>query len=75
MYCILYGKDKLIATIGVENLIVIQEKDAILICDKNRAQDVKNVVDRLGKEGKEKYLYLRLQNLRQEIESDTRYFN
>ena len=54
--CILYGKDKLIATIGVENLIVIQEKDAILICDKNRAQDVKNVVDRLGEEGKEKYL-------------------
>ena len=54
--CILYGKDKLIATIGVKDLIVIQEKDAILICDKNRAQDVKLVVDRLASEGKEKYL-------------------
>lgn len=54
--CILYGKDKLIATIGVENLIVIQEKDAILICDKNRAQEVKNVVDRLASEGKDRYL-------------------
>lgn len=54
--CILYGKDKLIATIGVENLIVIQEKDAILICDKNRAQDVKHIVDKLATEGKEKYL-------------------
>lgn len=54
--CILYGKDKLIATIGVENLIVIQEKDAILICDKNRAQDVKNVVEKLASEGMEEYL-------------------
>jgi mannose-1-phosphate guanylyltransferase len=54
--CILYGKDKLIATIGVENLIVLQEKDAILICDKSRAQEVKNIVDRLAAEGKEKYL-------------------
>lgn len=54
--CILYGKDKLIATIGVENLIVIQEKDAILICDKNKAQDVKNIVDMLKSDGKEMYL-------------------
>ena len=54
--CILYGKDKLIATIGVEDLIVIQEKDAILICDKNRTQDVKKIVDILSEEGKEKYL-------------------
>ncbi len=54
--CILYGKDKLIATIGVENLIVIQEKDAILICEKSKAQNVKNVVDLLTSEGEERYL-------------------
>ncbi len=54
--CILYGKDKLIATIGVEDLIVIQEKDAILICNKNRTQDVKKVVDTLAEQGKEQYL-------------------
>ncbi len=54
--CILYGQDKLIATIGVENLIVIQEKDAILICDRNKAQNVKNIVDLLDKEGKKEYL-------------------
>lgn len=54
--CILYGKDKLIATIGVEDLIVIQEKDAILICNKNRTQDVKVVVDMLAEQGKDQYL-------------------
>ena len=54
--CILYGKDKLIATIGVEDLIVIQEKDAVLICDKNRAQDVKKITDMLSDAGKGQYL-------------------
>lgn len=54
--CILYGKDKLIATIGVENLIVIQEKDAILICEKSRAQEVKKIVDCLENKGKNQYL-------------------
>ncbi|MBQ8527189.1 MAG: mannose-1-phosphate guanylyltransferase [Lachnospiraceae bacterium] len=54
--CILYGTDKLIATIGVENLIVIQEKDAVLICAKERAQDVKKIVDTLSSQAKEQYL-------------------
>lgn len=54
--CILYGSDKLIATIGVKDLIVVQEKDAILICDKSRAQDVKLVVDRLNEKGMNQYL-------------------
>lgn len=54
--CIIYGKDKLIATIGVEDLIVIQEKDAILVCEKCRAQEVKNIVDTLDSKGKKQYL-------------------
>lgn len=53
---IVYGTDKMIATIGVENLIIVQAKDAVLICDRNRAQDVKKVVDRLTEEGKQEYL-------------------
>lgn len=54
--CISYGKDKLIATVGVENLIIVQTEDAVLVCDKNRAQDVKLIVDRLTEEGMEQYL-------------------
>ncbi|MBI5877832.1 MAG: mannose-1-phosphate guanylyltransferase [Chloroflexi bacterium] len=38
---------KLIATLGVSNLIVVETDDAILICPKDRAQDVKLVVDQL----------------------------
>lgn len=54
--CISYGKDKLIATLGVQDLIIIQTEDALLVCDKNRAQDVKMIVDRLSEEGLEQYL-------------------
>lgn len=54
--CISYGKDKLIATLGVRDLIIIQTEDALLVCDKNRAQDVKMIVDRLAEEGLEQYL-------------------
>lgn len=54
--CISYGQDKLIATIGVQNLIIVQTEDALLVCEKSRAQDVKKIVDRLSEEGMEQYL-------------------
>ncbi len=38
---------KLIATAGVHDMIVIETDDAILICPKNRAQDVKQIVTEL----------------------------
>jgi len=38
------GKKKVIASLGVNNLILIETPDVILIADKNRAQDVKSVV-------------------------------
>lgn len=49
---IVYGKKRLITTIGVDNLIVVETEDAILVCDKNRAQDVKKIVDQLKEEGR-----------------------
>lgn len=54
--CILYGTDKLVAAIGLEDMIVVQTKDAVLVCPKERAQDVKTVVDRLTEQGRERYL-------------------
>ncbi len=54
--CISFAKNGLIATIGVENLIIVQTEDAVLVCAKDRAQDVKKVVDRLKAEGRDRYL-------------------
>lgn len=49
---ILYGKEHLIAAIGVDDMIIVHTEDATLICPKNRAQDVKFVVDKLKELGR-----------------------
>ncbi len=38
----------LVATVGVEDLVIVTTADAILVARKDRAQDVKRVVDALG---------------------------
>lgn len=40
-------KDKAVAVLGVNDLIIVDEKDALLICTKDYSQRVKDVVDRL----------------------------
>ena len=46
--CVVYGDEKrLIGTIGVSGLVVIQTDDATLICSADRAQDVKALVEKL----------------------------
>jgi len=45
--CILQGGEKLIATVGVQNLIVVDTPDAILICQKENAEDIKRVLENL----------------------------
>ncbi|WP_427790992.1 AGE family epimerase/isomerase [Brevundimonas diminuta] len=37
----------LVGVLGVSNLAIVAEDDAILVCDLNRAQDVKSVVERV----------------------------
>jgi mannose-1-phosphate guanylyltransferase len=44
---IIQGGDKLIATVGVQNLIVVDTPDAILICQKGNAEDIKKVLENL----------------------------
>lgn len=43
----IHAENKLVSTVGVDNLVVIETKDAILVADKNRVQDVKSVVSKL----------------------------
>lgn len=54
---IVYSADqKIIATIGLKDMIVVQTKDAVLICPKERAQDVKTVVETLQNQGLDQFL-------------------
>ena len=51
-----YSKKRLITTVGVENLIIVETDDAIMVCDKSRAQDVKLIVDELKAKDMKEYL-------------------
>ncbi len=46
----------LIAVIGLDDVVVVQDGDTILVCKRERAEDVKNVVDQLKAENKNHYL-------------------
>ena len=54
--CLLLGEQRLIATLGVDNLMVIDSDDAILVAARDRAQDVKQVVSALEARGSQKHL-------------------
>ncbi len=49
------SEDKLVAVIGMEDVVVVSTADAMLVAPKDRAQDVKAVVDRLRSEGREEH--------------------
>jgi mannose-1-phosphate guanylyltransferase len=49
--CLIYVDARVVATVGVHDLIVVSTPDALLICDRGRAQDVKKVVEELGRQG------------------------
>jgi len=46
-----HNQNSLIAAIGVENLIIIETGDAIMVCHKDRAQDVRKVTDIIKRRG------------------------
>jgi mannose-1-phosphate guanylyltransferase len=48
--------EKLTVTIGVEDLIIVETPDALLICHKDRTEDVKEVVNLLLRNKNYKYL-------------------
>jgi len=50
---------RLVAVLGVENLVVIETKDAVLVADKSKVQNVKEIVDRLKKDGRSEHVYHR----------------
>jgi hypothetical protein len=54
--CIVYSPKKLVALLGVEDLVIVDEDDALLICKKGRSQDVRKLVKLLRSQGKDHIL-------------------
>lgn len=51
-----YASSKLVATIGLEDTVLIETEDAILACKKDRTQDVKKIFDTLKKQNDNTHL-------------------
>jgi mannose-1-phosphate guanylyltransferase len=53
---LIYSPRRLIATVGVKDLVIVDTDDALLVCPRERAQEVKALVDALKRDNKHKYL-------------------
>lgn len=53
---IIEGSNKLIAAIGMEEVVIVDTDDALLICKKNRIADIKKVVENLKICNREQYI-------------------
>lgn len=53
---ILHSERGLLAAVGLHEMIVVATDDAVLVCPKEKAQDVREIVKRLGERGKDEYL-------------------
>ncbi|MBD3289500.1 NTP transferase domain-containing protein [candidate division KSB1 bacterium] len=54
--CMIDVPDKFVAAIGVNNLIVVETKDALLICNRDNAQNVKDIVEAMKRKELKKHL-------------------
>jgi mannose-1-phosphate guanylyltransferase len=53
---LVFGDRRLVATIGLDDVIIVDTEDALLVCRRDRAQDVRKVVDALKRARKTRYL-------------------
>lgn len=51
--CYIDSEDSFTSVIGVKNLVIVNTKDSLLICDKDETQNVKNIVNYLKQSNKE----------------------
>ncbi|WP_299314090.1 mannose-1-phosphate guanylyltransferase/mannose-6-phosphate isomerase [uncultured Halomonas sp.] len=50
--CLVHSQSRLVATVGVRDLVVVETEDAVLVADRGATQDVKRIVERLKAEGR-----------------------
>jgi mannose-1-phosphate guanylyltransferase len=54
--CFVHSPEKVVALVGMKNVLVVDTGDALLICKKSHSQNVKDVVDQLHKKGLDELL-------------------
>lgn len=54
--CLIYAQDKLLATVGLKDIVIVDTPDVTLVCNRNKSQDVKKLIEKIKADGKIKYL-------------------
>ena len=56
--CLVYNtsQNKIVATIGLKDLVVVDTPDGLLVCGKDRVSDIKKVIEKLKETKREKFL-------------------
>ena len=56
--CLIYNKsdNKIVATIGLKGLVVVDTPDGLLVCDKDKIGGIKKVIERIKEAKQDKYL-------------------
>jgi mannose-1-phosphate guanylyltransferase len=55
--CLIRSESRLVAAVGVKDLVIVETADAVLVMDKNQAQDVKKIVKRIKQENREEHMF------------------
>lgn len=53
---LVHADSRLVATVGVDNLVIVETKDAVLVADKDCVQDIKKVVERLKENNRQEHI-------------------
>jgi mannose-1-phosphate guanylyltransferase len=53
---VLAGRKRPVAVVGLDDVVVVDAGDAVLVCRKDRAQDVRKAVDELARRGRDEVL-------------------
>ncbi|MEM7294614.1 MAG: mannose-1-phosphate guanylyltransferase/mannose-6-phosphate isomerase [Pseudomonadota bacterium] len=56
---VVIGEHRLVATLGCDDLVIVETPDAVMVANKDRAQDVKKLVDWLGEQERDERLFHR----------------
>jgi len=55
-----HAESRLVATVSVKDLVIVETQDAVLVADKNKSQEVKQIVERLKLEQREEEKFHRI---------------
>ena len=55
-----HAESRLVATVGVKDLVIVETRDAVLVADKHKSQEVKRIVERLSQEQREEENFHRI---------------